>query len=322
MAVGCLVLAAGCASTRFEVGIVGDAPYSAGEEKKFPRVVDAMNDSDLSFIVHIGDLQADPRNHRDGSEPCTDQTLANRWQLLNAFRHPVIVTPGDNDWADCHFTKPSTDPLSRLAAFRRMFFPDERTLGQRTFSVVRQGSQPPFAKFVENARWVHGDVVFVTLHTVGFNNNLGRAPDADAEFAERDAANTAWMNEAFDVAERGRHKAVMILTQANPYLEDRWPQGYRNVMKMAPVPATPSGFRAFLATLERRAVAFKLPVALIHGDTHFFRIDKPFLQEGTFGLVENFTRVETFGSPYLHWVRVIVDPATPGVFTFRPELVR
>ena len=35
----------------------------------------------------------------------------------------------------------------------------------------------------------------------------------------------------------------------------------------------------------------------------------------------NFTRVETFGSPTVGWVRAGVDTSDPEVFTFQPETV-
>jgi hypothetical protein len=38
--------------------------------------------------------------------------------------------------------------------------------------------------------------------------------------------------------------------------------------------------------------------------------------------VEHFTRVETFGNPDAHWVRVTVDARDPNLFRFRPEYVR
>tara|TARA_R110002096_G_scaffold358509_1_gene551581 strand:- start:336 stop:539 length:204 start_codon:yes stop_codon:yes gene_type:complete len=61
-------------------------------------------------------------------------------------------------------------------------------------------------------------------------------------------------------------------------------------------------------------------VVLAVGDTHIFRVDKPLYRaDGT--LVENFTRVETFGHPNVHWVRVRVDPSERSLFTFRQELV-
>ncbi len=55
----------------------------------------------------------------------------------------------------------------------------------------------------------------------------------------------------------------------------------------------------------------------MHGDSHYFRIDKPLLDSQ--GLrVENFTRVETFGDHAeggtndVNWVKVRVDPEQPG----------
>ena len=66
---------------------------------------------------------------------------------------------------------------------------------------------------------------------------------------------------------------------------------------------------------------FPRPVLLVHGDSHIFRIDKPLLSSNTGRIIENFTRVETFGTPDVHWVRVIADLNDPNIFTFRPEIV-
>ena len=57
------------------------------------------------------------------------------------------------------------------------------------------------------------------------------------------------------------------------------------------------------------------------GDTHIFRVDKPLYDPATGRLVDNFTRVETFGNPLVHWVRVVVDPDTPSVFSFHQQMV-
>jgi hypothetical protein len=65
-------------------------------------------------------------------------------------------------------------------------------------------------------------------------------------------------------------------------------------------------------------ISFDGPVVLVHGDSHTFRIDKPVISE-TRPL--NFTRVETFGSPDVHWVRATVDPRDEEVFSFEPEIV-
>jgi hypothetical protein len=73
--------------------------------------------------------------------------------------------------------------------------------------------------------------------------------------------------------------------------------------------------------LETETVRFGRTVVLAVGDTHVFRIDKPLYSSETGRLVENFTRVEVFGDPSVHWVRVLVEPDRPEVFTFRQELV-
>jgi hypothetical protein len=57
----------------------------------------------------------------------------------------------------------------------------------------------------------------------------------------------------------------------------------------------------------------------VHGDTHYFRVDKPLLDRTS--LLTNFTRLETFGSPHIHWVKVTVDPRSRNVFTFEPMIV-
>ena len=68
-------------------------------------------------------------------------------------------------------------------------------------------------------------------------------------------------------------------------------------------------------------MAFGKPVVYVHGDTHIFRVDKPLFGSTSRRIIENFTRVETIGYPDTHWVRAIVDPKEPNVFSFRLEIV-
>ncbi len=63
------------------------------------------------------------------------------------------------------------------------------------------------------------------------------------------------------------------------------------------------------------------PVAFLHGDLHRFRIDHPLFSAKTNRRFENFIRVETYGSPDIHWVRVTVDPASSQLFCFDPQIV-
>src|SRR5262245_19826017 len=54
------------------------------------------------------------------------------------------------------------------------------------------------------------------------------------------------------------------------------------------------GFQDILLKLRELTIDFKKPVVLVHGDSHYFMVDKPLL-DAHGRLVENFTRVETFG---------------------------
>ena len=63
------------------------------------------------------------------------------------------------------------------------------------------------------------------------------------------------------------------------------------------------------------------PMILVHGDSHYFRIDKPLNRIDSSLNVYNFTRVETFGSSNVNWLRVVVNPLNPQVFEFYPEVL-
>jgi hypothetical protein len=100
----------------------------------------------------------------------------------------------------------------------------------------------------------------------------------------------------------------MLIIQANPGFELQ--------------PAQRTGFNDFLAALEAETLAFGRPVVLVHGDSHYFRIDKPMLGSRSLRRVESFTRVETFGENDNHWLHVSVDPWSPNVFVFDQRVVR
>jgi hypothetical protein len=67
--------------------------------------------------------------------------------------------------------------------------------------------------------------------------------------------------------------------------------------------------------------SFNKPVVLVHGDSHVFRIDNPSRSSDGSIQFPNFTRVVTFGTPDVHWVRGSVDPSNPTLFLFSPVIV-
>ena len=296
-------------------GLIGDLGYGPAEEPLLQNVLDDLNRNDLAFVVHVGDLSS-------AAFACTDELLARRHAQFDASAHPLVYTPGDNDWADCHDRKgvKGGNPLERIAHVRRLFFAGEASLGRRTMSLIRQGesSDPVLRKYRENARWTAGGVTFLTMHVPGSNNGLGRDLAGDAEYAERNAANLAWLAQGFAAARADGSRGIMILQQANIFPAHP---------PTAEAPEKdPNGFTDIRTLLQKETIAFGRPVVLVHGDSHFFRIDKPLppFVEGTRRpppSIENFTRLETFGSPNHHWVEVRIDPADPNVFVIRPRIV-
>jgi hypothetical protein len=297
----------------FSFALIGDTAYYQEHEPWLENMyAEIGRDQMLAFVAHVGDLSRPVR-------ACAEETLKLRLSQFNALPQPVIFTPGDNDWTDCHDQQgvKGGDPLAALDRLRTMFFAGEQSLGKRKMRVTRQSQSADYAKFRENVRWDIGGVTFVTLHIPGSNNNLGRTPEGDAEYRERNATNLIWLQQAFAHAKVNNSRAVMIIQQANIF--ETFP----------PLPGPveePSGFTDTLALVEKETIAFQKPVVLVHGDSHFFRIDNPFWrrpprgQMGTPAL-ENFRRVEIFGSPDHHWVHVTVEPNDPAVFTFRPRIV-
>lgn len=308
---------------RFDVSLIGDQQYTAGDEARFLNLMDDLNEADLAFVIHTGDFKG-------AFTPCSDATFLQRKAAFEASRHPFVYTPGDNEWTDCHDPRAGGhDPLERLARLRELFFPGDQSLGRRTLRLTRQSADPAYARFRENARWTYGDVLFTTLHMVGSNNNLGRTPEMDAEYAERNAANLVWLEQAFGLAKRDGHRGIMIIAQANPGFENTWSPrrlqlvfGPLGPMARAPEPKMDTGFDDFLASLEDETLAYGKPVVYVHGDTHLFRIDKPLVGSRSRRTIENLTRVEVFGTPDVHWVRVTIDSRDPGVFAFRSQIVK
>jgi hypothetical protein len=207
----------------------------------------------------------------------------------------------------------SQDPLVWLGKIRQTYFAAERSLGKKPIALVTQRREPEFAKFVENARWTQGGVVFATVHVVGSNNNhQADVPGAIDEFRERDRANAAWIRATFAEAKATHAPGVALFFQAEPF---NW------LNRPAGTAAPESGFVQFLAVLEAEARAYDKPVLLVHADEHRYRLERGmrFSRDGQ--PLANVTRLETFGANDLHAVIVTVDPAAPQVFLPGPLLV-
>jgi hypothetical protein len=285
----------------FAFGVFGDGPYYLWENGRFDHVLADVDRADLAWFLHVGDIL-------DGQ--CSDEVYAKRLAQFNAIRHPVVYTPGDNEWTDCHASgSGGYDPLDRLAALRRVFFSDRgRTLGRHPMPVITQAADPAFAEFPENVRWRFGGFVFATVHVVGSSNGgdvfPGRTAALDAEVQRRTDAALAWIDTAFAQAKATKAHGVVLAMHADMGLRRENPH---------------VGFERLLAELERQVADFPGSVLLIHGDSHIQRVDQP-LMDARGKVYENFTRLEVFGSPDIGWVRVVVDTVAGRITRVEPRL--
>jgi hypothetical protein len=292
-AIAAALLVAACAAPpsspdAFSFAVMGDAPYNRGEERAFTRMMQRVDaEDDLAFVVHVGDIK--------GGGPCSDELFARRHAQFDASRHPFVYTPGDNEWVEC------AQALERLSHIRRTFFAGSESLGQGRIATEAQDQclAPPFeacgcGALPENRAWRRGPVDFVTLHIVGENDGLGVSAERDAEVQCRREGNRRWLERAVRSAQERDARILVVMIQADPWLT----LGHT--------------FDAFLEQLARSARELARPVLFVHGDTHVFKVDYPF---------PNVTRLETYGSPFVGWVKVTVSPGEAAPFRFDGRLV-
>ena len=321
----CAGLAPGQGAGRFDFGIIGDMPYTRSQEAEYARVIGDLNARSLEFVAHVGDMMFDPRPYERNPAlarmPATDENYAYVLGTFQSIRHPLVLTPGDNDWSDVvQYKKTKMDPLERLAKLRSMFYPAGRSLGQRAMAVENQA-----APYVENLTWKVQGLRFATVHTVGSDDN---AKTSMEEHKAREAANVAWLHKAFAAAKAEGSPGLVIITQANPGFENRWTPSYasRYVRSVrgadAPKAPEPGPYDGFLDALIAQMQDYDRPVLYVHGDTHIYRTGKPLMNPKTNRFFENFTRLETFGWPDSGWVRVTVSRSNPHLFEIHPEYPR
>ncbi len=310
----------------YSIGLWGDLPYSAQQATVgVPNLIADMNSQDLAFTAHDGDLKA-------GGGVCTNFIYTQALGYFNSLRAPAIFTPGDNDWTDCDRVS-GYNSLVQLDKERRLFFSDSYSLGQNKLLQEVQTDAlclgvSGMVPCVENRRWTIGGVTYATLNIQGSCNNLCDTDPDPNEYAARNHADIVWMQQTFAEAQSLGSVAVMFISQADPGWDDtdgtRAPT--RNAQTLAEDDGNPDGFQEFLVAMRDQVIAFGKPVAYVHGDSHYFRIDHPFL-DGNGKRIQNFSRVETFGDHQdqgnndCNWLKVTIDPNSREVFSYQPQIV-
>jgi hypothetical protein len=319
--------AAACATLAtaqpFEFALWGDMPYAKNKDSESTQaVIQSINRSDVRFSIYDGDI-------KDGSSKCTDDIYTDAVKMFNSLNKPAVYVPGDNGWTDCHRTNNGGyNGLERLDHLRQVMFSQPRSFGQQTMMLSHQG--PPGQKFAENTRFASGGVMFVNVNMPGSNNNLIKSEKdctkksarvwadcqaSKAEYLERDAANIEWLRCAFTIARSMKHAGLVLVFQGDPGFD--LPETEEDDESKQP---QFEGYQAFMNAVVQETEQFKGQVLLVHGDTHFFKMDKPLYSPSK--VLANLTRLQTFGSPVSHWVKVSVNVKSPEVFTIRPVMVR
>ncbi len=308
--------------------VIGDVPYTDSRLNggpSFPTLIAAINqDADVKRVVHIGDIKA-------GSATCDDGYFTDIAAKFATFADPLVYTPGDNEWTDCHrANNGGYNPLERLAKVRELFFPNPGwTLGGKPKHVHAQKGYP------ENVRWGAADVVFATLHVIGSNN--GRAPwfgdraapnkgetaaetaSREAEYLGRNAANIGWLEKTFREAREDNAKGIVLFLQA-----DMWHPEDRALG------ASFTAHQEFVARLSELATKFRRPVLIISGDIHEYRVDAgvpwftqyynvPSPANVTQVIVDRSIEINRTGaadpSP-INYLKLTIDPKSPEVFSW------
>ena len=329
----------------FDFVALGDTAYYVPRDYPVYRaLIRTINSANPAFSIHVGDTW--------GTQVCNETEHQRVQDFFAEYDHPVIYTPGNNEWVNC--VKPEMVALSRrydagtqteedvaavaegtsmdgqysryffvdgyssLETIRKIFFATNRSLGTNPIELTRQADVSEFDDMVENALWRHEDVVFGTVHVPGNGNNFFiHNRERALEAVARNEANFAWIKQIFREARESNAKAVVIALHAALFGDRR--DGKFTGIEVRNGETGPFYWIAY--AIRDLGGDFGRPVLLVHGDFHAFEIDRPFLIETGDGKPPkygNITRLQVYGSPEIRAVRVSVEPDTPWVFSFSP----
>ena len=290
----------------FKFVALGYMPYSLPQDlRRFENLITEINRLKPSFSIFIGDTKS-------GSSPCSDEHNQIIKSYFSSFKTPLVYSPGDNEWTDCHrILAGAYDPLERLEALRTVFFSTNQSLGKNPIRLQRQADlDPRYSKYVENAYWIKNNFLFVSIHIPGSNNNNEGTESAIKEYQDRNQANLAWIDQAFNLATQRNLNGIIFAYQADMFY------------KPSQLTSSDSGYRDTLESLISKSEIFNKPVLLIHGDTHRLKIDQPLHHKNQKKVLENVLRLQVMGADQVQAVEVQVNPAQEQPFSFRPIILK
>lgn len=314
---------------KFSIALTGDMPYDTKGQNQTPAVIADINASNVRFTLFDGDTMSGK------GDKCEDAAYARiKSDFFNKFKNQIFYSVGDNEWVDCdRAVKGGFDPSNRLALVRSTYFGTTGNyinLGANKLntSVLHDANYPEMQMFS------YKGITVIIPHVPGSANNSAVTTPAfktyndtakdgdDAEYKARDAANVAWINKGFAKAKAENSLGVIVVVQANMDWE-----GYARDAA-SPNNENTAAFANVKQALLTNSINFKRPVLLQNGDEHWFQVDMPMnetagklVEKDKGSLVSNFTRVQTFGSGFNHWVELQIDPKSANLWTFVPHII-
>jgi hypothetical protein len=270
----------------------GDLPYFAAETEQLRDL--------LRHGAGRRDALLDPcRRHQVRQRPCTDANLEEVAALFRARAVPVVFTPGDNEWTDCHRERAGAkDPPERLARVREVFYGDPGVLRLDRLGVVRaEGADA--TDYPENYIFIRDGVLFVSVHVVGSNN--GYAPTTRPRSPN---------------SRRAMPRTCVFCAKRPSWHVSATRRDGHHLSRESAIREGPTGarLRSTAAALVELMGAYPGPVLAIHGDTHRFKHDRPLIDPATGEPFERFVRTEVPGSPVVGGVWISVEPQAEEPF--------
>lgn len=340
-----LLLSQSAYGSKFSFVALGDTAYNIPNDyPAYRALIQTINASKPAFSIHVGDIW--------GVNECSETEYERSRDFFSEYDHPVVYTPGDNEWIDCAPIE-HVDTVSRFVAgkateedlkiivdgtnleggferrlygdwrlglntIRKIFFSTNRSLGQNAIELTRQADISEFDEMVENAIWERANVIFGTVHVSGSRNNFAINDEERAlEAISRNRANFYWLKRIFAEANQRDAGAVVIALHASLFQDGDG----GNFTGQAIQAGREGPFHWMVYAIRDLSTQYGRPVLLVHGDAHEFIIDRPFLVsagESAPPKYANITRLQVYGAPEIKAVRVDVDTETPWVFSFSP----
>ena len=262
----------------YTIGLFGDMPYNALGKAQYPELLADINAQHVAFSVFDGDLKA------GGDGPCSRQPLHDGARGLQHARAPARLAAGRQrldrllgPLRPGH--TPYSDPLERLDHERQLFTSTIRASARRRSTLTRESSEGGRTRSTRRTSAGRSARSSTSASTCRARTTTTRTPGVDGETAPnaRDRAPAGRGGGAQGgrppLARRG-----LRLREADRRQGRDGRLAGRSELQQRAAPADTRSYDAFpdyVDALRADTLAFAGQVVLVHGDSHYFKVDKP-----------------------------------------------